>query len=360
MAKEPFAPRSPSHWGLAGPAFIRRIGVGPARGRAGWTPGQGAPLVLQSLYNTPVRARCVRARPGPALFLALAILLPAAVPLFAQEPAADPEGAELDPWVAAGDAAWARRAEGHEGRVANRERIGEAINDYQTALNLAPRDLERRRRLLRALYFLGDYTGLDQEGRLTVFENGRVLGEVGIQQLAERVGGRDQLANLEPREVAAALGDDDNAVAIFFWSAVHWGLWGETRGKFAAARQGVASKIRRYGEIVVALDETFQNATGHQVLGRLNSEAPRIPFFTGWVDRDVAAEHLERAILLAPEDLGNRLYLAECLLEHHRDRRAEAIALLEQVARAEPKADRVVEDLRVIEDARTRLAGLEP
>jgi tetratricopeptide (TPR) repeat protein len=286
------------------------------------------------------------------------MLLPAALPLFAQEPATDPEEATLDPWIAAGDAAWALRAEGHEGSVALRERIGEAVNDYQTALSLAPRELERRRRLLRALYFLGDYTGLDDQGRLTVFEQGRVLGEAGIQQLAERVGGRDQLAKLEPREVAAALGDDENAVAIFFWSAVHWGLWGETRGKFAAARQGVGSKIRRYGEIVVALDETFQNATGHQVLGRLNSEAPRIPFFTSWVDRDVAAEHLERAILLAPQDLGNRLYLAECLLEHHHDRRAEAIALLEHVATAEPNAERLVEDLRVIEDARSLLSGL--
>lgn len=290
--------------------------------------------------------------------LALAILLTPSAALRGQEAMAQPEEAALDAWVAAGDAAWERRAEGHEGSTADRAQIGEAINAYQTALNLAPRDLVRRSRLLRALYFLGDYTGLDQEGRLTVFEQGRVLGEAGIQQLAERVGGRDRLDKLEPREVAAALGAEENAVAIFFWSAVHWGLWGETKGKFAAARQGVGSKIRRYGEIVVALDETFQNATGHQVLGRLNSEAPRIPFFTGWVDRDVAAEHLERAILLAPKDLGNRLYLAECLLEHHHDRRPEAIALLEQVAGAEPKTDRVVEDLRVIEDAEALLSGL--
>lgn len=275
-----------------------------------------------------------------------------------EPPVAEVAPGPPDPWVAAGDRAWARRAEGAEGSVADPGPIREAVDAYQVALEAEPRDLERRWKLLRALFFLGDYTDLEAPAKLSLYEQGREAGERGLDQLAVRLGGRDAMAELEPRQIAAVLGDEIDATPIFFWTTVHWGLWGETHGKFAAARAGVGGRVRRYAEIVVALDETFQNATGHRVLGRLNSEAPRIPFFTSWVNRDVAAEHLERAIQLAPEDLGNRLFLAQCLIEHHKQRRDEAIGLLEGLVDAEPSGDFLIEDLRIIEDARALLAAL--
>ena len=52
-----------------------------------------------------------------------------------------------------------------------------------------------------------------------------------------------------------------------------------------------------------------------RLLGRLHAVAPRVPLFTGWVSRTEGVEHLERAVAIAPEDLANRLYLAEARLE---------------------------------------------
>ena len=38
--------------------------------------------------------------------------------------------------------------------------------------------------------------------------------------------------------------------------------------------------------------EPRQDAAGHRVLGRLHTLAPKVPFFTGWVDRDKAVAEL--------------------------------------------------------------------
>ncbi|MEE8277226.1 MAG: hypothetical protein V3R89_00680, partial [Thermoanaerobaculia bacterium] len=79
---------------------------------------------------------------------------------------------------------------------------------------------------------------------------------------------------------------------------------------------------------------------------------------TGWIDRDLAVSELQRAVELAPEDLLSRLYLAEALLDHHRQRRGEALELLRDLVRRQPNPDFVVEEEKTLEDARDLLARM--
>lgn len=267
-----------------------------------------------------------------------------------------PLGAQTDP-VSTGDAAWARRADGHQGERAAAGPIDEAIAAYERAVKEKPDRLEAYWKLLRALHYKGDYAVPVQarEERQKVFGHGREVFEAALGQIARRT--RRKMDDLTPQQVAALVKGIPEAPALYLWGAIHWGLWGDSYGRLAAARQGVGDKVRRYGEIALALDERYDRAAAHRLLGRLHTLAPKVPFVTGWVDRDEAVSQLRRAVALAPEDLYNQVYLADALLQHFPETAAEAKEILRRVLQKKPDPERVVEDERALAEARRLLAG---
>jgi tetratricopeptide (TPR) repeat protein len=275
--------------------------------------------------------------------VALAALLLAALPLAAQDP------------MAIGDAAWARRAEGRQGDRAAAGPINEAVAAYERAVKEQPDRLEGYSKLLRALHYKGDYAVHTKEGKQQVFGRGREVVEAALDRIGRRAGRK--LDDLPPAQVAKLVSKIPEAPEIFLWGGIHWGLWGDVYGRIAAARQGVGDKIRRYGEITVALDERLEKAGGHRLLGRLHTLAPKIPLVTGWVDRGKAVSHLRRAVALAPEDLYNQVYLADALLQHQPEKAAEAREILRKVIQKKPDPARVVEDERALADARQLLGS---
>jgi tetratricopeptide (TPR) repeat protein len=118
----------------------------------------------------------------------------------------------------------------------------------------------------------------------------------------------------------------------------------------------VGDRVRRAGEILVALDETYEDAAGHRILGRLHTLAPKVPFVTGWVDRDKAVAELRRAVALGPDNFLNHVYLAEALLEHQPDKKKEAQDILRRLLTRTPSPNRLVEDEKAQADAKALLA----
>lgn len=258
--------------------------------------------------------------------------------------------------LAAGDAAFARRQEGARGEEARPEPIGEAVANYRQALGAAPDRIDVRVRLLHSLFFLARYATPSPQRQKALYEEGRTVFEDGLGRLVERVGERPSKA--DPEELPELLADYPLAGELYFWGAVHWGLWGESFGTMASIRRGVAGKIRRYGESARVLVPEYQEAGALRLLGRLHALAPKVPLFTGWVDHDLAVVYLERAVELAPQDPLNRFYLAEALLEYRRDQKERATELLESAASATPRPERLIEDTEAIVDARARLEEL--
>jgi tetratricopeptide (TPR) repeat protein len=284
------------------------------------------------------------------LFLVLALCAALAVParLSAQAPAS------VDP-VAAGDAAWARRAEGHQGGRAAAGPIDEAVTAYERAVREQPARLEASWKLLRALFFKGEHVAQTNEAKQKVFGQGKQVAEAAVDRLAQKAGGRAKLDAMAPAQAAKALSGVPEATPVILWAGVHWGLWGDAFGRVAAARQGVGDKVRRYGEIGIALDETYDEAAGHRLLGRLHDLAPKIPFITGWVDHDKAVTELRRAVALAPENFLNQLYLAEAILDHQPAKAAEAKEILRKLTARTPRPAWLVEDEKALAEARARL-----
>jgi tetratricopeptide (TPR) repeat protein len=261
--------------------------------------------------------------------------------------------------LARGDAAWSRRGEGSDGQGhAAPGPIGDAIQAYEEAVATAPDALEPRWKLVRARHFAADFASPDDAAARTQLDRATEQAEAGLDLLGRRVGGRSRLDALAPAALRAALppGDVPDATGLYFWSAIAWGGWAQRHGLLGAVRQGVANRIHRGAEASVALDPAFEEGGAHRLLARLHASLPRVPLFSGWVDRAQALPEMERARAIAPEHPGNRMLLALTLLDVAPERRDEALALLEQVARIEPRPEQRVEDESIRRGARERLA----
>jgi tetratricopeptide (TPR) repeat protein len=260
-----------------------------------------------------------------------------------------------NPLVAEGDSHYARRQEGRAGDRADSREILAAIAAFETAAQ-APDNAEARWKLARALYFRGEYTGLELEGRRAVFETARRVSEEAIGILGRRAGRAAKLDEQLPAKAADAVRNDSDALATFFWAAVSWGEWSLYVGKMAAARMGGASRVRDAANVVIALDPTFEEGGGNRILGRLHDQAPKIPVLTWWVSRKEALANLRRAVEIAPQNLVNRHFLAEALAHGATAERAEAIQIEEQVVAAAPSPVHLVEEIHIQEEAKRNLA----
>lgn len=252
-----------------------------------------------------------------------------------------------------GDAHYARRAEGASGVVARPAEIDQALDSYRAALAAEPGSIGARWRLMRALYFRASYCGASRDEAKPWREEAKRVGDEGVEGLEKALG--------EPRAAARieALRGQPEAVSLYFWTAVSWGEWALARGTFAAARSGAAGRVRDLGQTVVLLDPSFQQGGGDRILGRLHDQSPHIVLVTGWVSRERAVQHLERALAHGPDNTVNQLFLAEALIEHFPARTAEARRLLESCARAAPRPEFVVEDAVFIAQAQARLRALD-
>ena len=271
-------------------------------------------------------------------------------------------GAEGD--LALGDAAWASRAQGEVDGRPDPERIRDAVRLYESALDARPDSLEARWKLLRALHFAGDFAALEAAQRRAIFDRATEAAERGLDRLAERVGSEERLEDRDPDSLRArlvGLGVSPPDVArLHFWSAICWGAWSRDVGLFAAVQQGVANRLHDYTRVAIALEPGYDDGGALRLLGRLHAELPRVPFVSGWVDRDRAIPLIERALEMAPDHPGNQLLLALTLLDLAPERDDEARALLERVAALTPRPAMRVEDLVMREEARDRLRELAP
>jgi len=262
--------------------------------------------------------------------------------------------------IARGDSAWAHRAAGErEGRPLPGP-IREAVRSYEDALSARPESLEARWKLLRALHFGGDFAARGEEESSRIFDRAREVSEEGLDLLANRVGSRVRLGEMDPGEIqnrlAAADVSQRDVARLYFWSAINWGAWSRNFGLLRSVRQGVANRIHRYALITVALEPEYDEGGAFRLLGRLHASLPRVPFVSGWVDRQQSIPLLERAFAIAPANPGNRLLLALTLLDLAPERSSEALELLKQVEMLTPRTSMRIEDLAMRREARERLS----
>ncbi len=259
-----------------------------------------------------------------------------------------------------GDAAWVQRARGAVGGRALPGPISAALRHYEQALQERPESLEARWKLLRALHFAGEFVSDDPQDGRRFFERARGLAEAGLEPLASRIGSGSALVEMEPAEIGQRLRTAgvarENAARLYFWAAINWGAWSRAAGLLRTVREGVANRLHDYARVAMALEPGYEAGGALRLLGRLHATLPRVPFVSGWVDRDRAIPLVERATAIDPTHPGNRLLLALTLLDLAPERRDEALELLARVAALTPRDAMQIEDLAIRDEARERLA----
>ncbi len=266
--------------------------------------------------------------------------------------------ADVSAEVALGDRAWAERSDVVDERGhAAPERVRVAISAYERALEAEPGRIDLHWKRVRALYFAGEFASADDAESAEYFERARRAAEEAGVALDGAIPGDRVINEQSPAELAAALppalrGD---VAALHLWSAIAWGAWTRYQGIVTIVRSGVPHKLKRQSEIVLLLDPSLENGGAHRLLAALHSSLPRVPFYTGWVDRAQAFVELDQAMAIAPTFPGNRLLYALTILELDPERRDEALSLLEQVAALEPDPNEKAEQLAMRAAARDRL-----
>lgn len=299
------------------------------------------------------RWKAPRARPSAACLArgVAALLLASLAALVPAGASAEDASARA---IARGDQAWRQRADRLDGDLARPERIAEAIARYREALGATPETsgdarngLEAAWKLLRALHYAVDFTTLDEAKREARLEEAIALAR-------ERVAQLDETGAADERTPGAR-----DRARLLFWSSIVWGARAQRVGLLTIVREGVASRMHEQAERALAIDPTIDRGGPLRLLSRLHASLPRVPFVSGWVDRERAIPLAERAHALDDGHPGNALVLALALLEQAPDRRAEARALLEGLSRRDPREEARVEDMAILEDARDRLARLD-
>ncbi|MEO8190885.1 MAG: hypothetical protein ABI682_11140 [Acidobacteriota bacterium] len=272
----------------------------------------------------------------------------------AQEEKISPANESPAAVLAEADRHYAARDAARAGARANPREISEAISLYERAAGGAAGAAEPQWKLARALYFLGSYTGLDQNAQRAVFERARRAGEEAVRSVGARRGSADP-RKLESARAADLFRKDPDAPAALFWTAVAWGQWSLASGKMDAARKGAARRIRDDCLTLIALDPAFEDGGGYRVLGRVHDQAPKIPLLTGWISRAEGLRLLRLAVAQAPRNFVNRHFLAEALARS--GALAEAIKIEAGLTSDKPGADHLVEELSIQEAARKNLAA---
>jgi hypothetical protein len=274
-------------------------------------------------------------------------------------PNADKSTGHSDAPLAEADRLWSRRAEGAQGAVALPGPIDAAIGACRQAITEEPGSLEARWRLMRALYFKGEYTTADPTQKRNTFDAGRVVGDEALSIIRQSVSAAQPRVktNATPVELVPVVKGQKPVLACFYWAGVDWGKWALVFGKSAAVRQGAAAKIRDYATAAIALDPSFEGGGGYRVLGRLHHQTPSIPFFTGWASRDEALRNLRLAYKVGRGNFINKLYLAEAMWDYEKTKRPEARAMLESLMGDTPSAEIPVEDRKTQDEAKALLAS---
>jgi hypothetical protein len=262
--------------------------------------------------------------------------------------------------LADGDRHWAQRAEGSSGGRAAAGPINAAIAAYERAVGQQHDSIEARYKLLRALRFKGAYVAQTNEEKKAVYSKARTIGDDALKLVYRLIEGRGlKTPDKQPAEaVAKSARAIPGAAEVFVWDAVNQGEWALAYGKMAAARQGVADRIRRNATIAHLIDPKLEGGTPSRVLGRLHDQTPRIPFITGWASQKEAVRFLNESMKADPGNKITIVFLAEALVSENASNKERAVQMLKDAIAAADDRQYRVEQAAATADARALLTKL--
>ncbi len=244
-----------------------------------------------------------------------------------------------------GDIAWARRT---EFELSNNVQeltatVKTAIKLYENSLIKFPKNHQVRFKLMQAQYYYGFFLTNDKKEQQILYERNVDLSDETISAIHTQAGiAKD--TELTPEALGNKLQNIPNAAKAYFWAAINWGLWGMSHSYFSSAINDVVGKIDWYAKVLLEIDNSYADAGGYRLLGRLYTATPKIPLFTGWIEREKGISYLRKANTYSTKDIRNLVFLADALLKYKKGAKEEAILLLEEACTREPLPENYLEE----------------
>ncbi len=178
-------------------------------------------------------------------------------------------------------------------------------------------------RAARVYYYVGD--GVGKSEKIGYFQKGIAVGQ---------------------RAVAAL----PNAVEGHFWLAANYGGFSEQTGALKALQ--TVKKVRAEMEIVLKLNDRYNDGGAYLALGEMDRQLPRI--VGGNLGRSIS--RLEQGLKIAPQNLEMKLALAEAYRES--GRKEDARRQLQEIANRPVASSNAQTERHVREKAQRLLAKL--
>ena len=221
--------------------------------------------------------------------------------------------------------------------------------------------IEARWKSLRAAHYLSEFTTAASSRGDRIIEEATGRAEDSLEAVRRRNDGKD-LSTLSDRQLEAWLESSgmqrEDVAQLHFWAAIVWGAQAQRVGLLTIVRQGIALRMVDNATLATRIDPTIERGGAFRLLSRLNGDLPRVPFVSGWVDRDKTLPQAEAAFAIDPEDPGNQMILALALRDQSSPPRSRIEALLASAARHEPRPALLAEDLAIRAQAEKWLAEL--
>jgi tetratricopeptide (TPR) repeat protein len=188
-------------------------------------------------------------------------------------------------------------------------------------------------KVLQAYFFKALFTTTDADEKVKIFSEAVAIGE-------------------------KAVDESPQSVAVNCWFGIVLGYLGEVDSKLNSLRNGIPGRVKKQAEKVIALDENFLDGGGYRMYGRLHFIVPNVPLVMGWPSKKKSVEYLEKACKIAPENLFNKLYLAEILLDQKQTERA--VKILQSIVNAKEIRHDIAIDTFIKRQAKLLLEKASP
>lgn len=210
-----------------------------------------------------------------------------------------------DELIQKGDELWLNRSE-------SMDSVNKAIELWQKAAQLEPKDAEPSYKVAMGYYYLGRFTD-DKQRKMELFTKGKEWGEEAVKRNPQSAGAH-------------------------YWLAANLGKW--------AQAHGVMKSLKSKGEIesnlleVKQIDPTYYYGGADRILGRMYYELPKI--LGG--GKKKAEEHLRASLKIAPDYSMTLVFLAELLADSGRKDEAKTVLQKLMGSQAMPGFERELKD----------------
>ena len=254
--------------------------------------------------------------------------------------------------ITTADSLFDMRAEGSTSQRALIEPANNTLVAYNHAITVCPDTIALHWKRLRTFHFLIEFVDIANSRRTKLIDRAKTAADSAISNIETICFQSPQFSNAKTSNTLDCLPSD--IARTYFWSAINLGIWSRSQDALTT-KVTSAKRIFHYAEKALAIDPTVDRGGSQRLLSVLHGTIPRIPFITGFVDKNKVLPLINEALALYPNHPGNRLLKAKAMMNQEPSQRDSSRSILKGILGETPHGPWRVEWHKIRELANTLL-----